>query len=460
MKIQSLHNEIDCYRKKLPGSFGINKQEEIVRLFYEIALREGKTIRSVYDDSVKDSSEDGSLSYKSLKTVLMRRRFPDLTKAELSKVLLTRVKKPEAAEPQKGRSRFFPKKIYIDQKARNYPLAEKIIRQFPDVPQETISSLEVLRKPRSEWLGSFGKDQIVLTAESFDFIKKCPCTDNSLGCNYTILNLGFGCPYDCSYCYLQFYQNTPAILIYVNPASFLEELDKVILSSSNQWFRIGTGEFTDSLALDWLTRYSKILVPYFKNKNVIFELKTKSSEVENLLELDHGGKTVISWSLNPACYEAEESGAALLEERIEAARKCQKKGYPVAFHFDPIFYDADWEKNYQSLVEQVYDSLEEPPRWFSLGTFRFHRDLKKTAEVRHPNTRIFLGNQIEDKKDGKFRYPQRVRIEIYQKMLSWIRKRDPEIPVYLCMEPQEVWKAVFHEIPFKGRIDKWIAGIS
>ena len=61
----------------------------------------------------------------------------------------------------------------------------------------------------------------------------------------------------------------------------------------------GLGEFTDSLLLDPFTELSRLLVPYFaKTPNAVLELKTKTNFVENLRGLDHGGHTIIAWSLN------------------------------------------------------------------------------------------------------------------------------------------------------------------
>jgi hypothetical protein len=39
------------------------------------------------------------------------------------------------------------------------------------------------------------------------------------------------------------------------------------------------------------------------------------------------------------------------------------------------------------------------------------------------------------------------RIELYRRLVNPIQKQDPRIPVYLCMETEEVWKDVFGEVP-------------
>ena len=42
--------------------------------------------------------------------------------------------------------------------------------------------------------------------------------------------------------------------------------------------------------------------------------------------------------------------------------------------------------------------------------------------------------------DGKLRYFKPLRIELFRKVASWIRGHAPDVPVYLCMEDDEVWR--------------------
>ena len=77
-----------------------------------------------------------------------------------------------------------------------------------------------------------------------------------------------------------------------------------------------------------------------------------------MLDLPHGGKTIISWSVNPeGIVEQEEHKTARLKERLEAAGKASAAGYKVAFHFDPMINYPDWKKGYQELVEQILDAV-------------------------------------------------------------------------------------------------------
>ena len=45
--------------------------------------------------------------------------------------------------------------------------------------------------------------------------------------------------------------------------------------------------------------------------------------------------------------------------------------------------------------------------------------------------------------DGKFRYLKALRIEMYRKIVNWIKAYNPKQFIYLCMESSEVWEKVF-----------------
>ena len=101
---------------------------------------------------------------------------------------------------------------------------------------------------------------------------------------------------ECTYCYLQEYTNSPGIIFPANIESFFKNFN----SYKRPGMRIGSGEFSDSLMLDNVTEYSILIADFFKdNKDIIFEFKTKSANIKNLLEARHAGNIVVSWSLNP-----------------------------------------------------------------------------------------------------------------------------------------------------------------
>ncbi len=173
-----------------------------------------------------------------------------------------------------------------------------------------------------------GKHHLLLCKNRGHFFKPCPGTREYQCCDYQVLNIGMNCPMDCVYCILQAYLNKPWLTFFVNSEDLFTELDSTFTSEPERLFRIGTGEFTDSLALDRFTHLSGKLVEYMAGQERgILELKTKSGVIGNLKNLRHNGRTVLSWSLNSApVMQKEEIRTATLEERLAAARQCAEWG--------------------------------------------------------------------------------------------------------------------------------------
>lgn len=439
---------------------GKNKISECVRLLHEISRREEISPEQALEESLEDSglADEAHWPFPRLKQTLLKRRFPETDKKHYSSALLHELSAGEISAERKHIRKFIPSDIYIQQAALETPIARRVKKLFPEIPVVPFDELKKLYQSESAKWTDMGKQRLVFSNEPYDFLEQCPCTKQALLCNYHVLKLGMGCPYDCSYCYLQEYQNLKSVILPTNPETFLDELAQFFREKPGRFTRIGTGEYTDSLALDHITEYSKILVPFFKDKNVMFELKTKSNNIDNLLSLDHGGKTAIAWSLSPeAIAETEDWDTAPVADRLNAAKACQEAGYPIAFHFDPIIEFEGWKEAYTQLIDQIYSVLKPPIKWMSVGTLRFMPHLKPVVEKRHPNTRIFLGELFVDPMDKKMRYPTEKRISIYRHVLGMIKKHDPQVPVYLCMESNEVWNKVFSEgLPFAGRMDNWI----
>lgn len=300
---------------------------------------------------------------------------------------------------------------------------------------------------------SVGKRQLYLSKNRGVFFKPCPGTREYTCCDYQVLNTGSNCPIDCVYCILQAYLNSPWLTCYVNIDQLFNELEETLSLQPDRFFRIGTGEFTDSLAIDRLTGLSRYLVPYIgRRDNAVLELKTKSAVIDNLKDLDHGEKTIISWSLNsPSMMERQELRSATLEERLSAARQCARWGYKLAFHFDPIIDHPGWREGYERTINRLYEVV--PPQaiaWISMGGLRYIPRLKEIGIERFPGSTIYYNEFIQGL-DGKERYfrPNRVKLYtfIYNLLLDHKEKSGAETCIYFCMESDEIWQQVMGYVP-------------
>jgi len=297
-----------------------------------------------------------------------------------------------------------------------------------------------------------------LSEQKGKFVKHCPCTPEAVSCGYYNLNLHTGCPYSCSYCILQAYLETKEPVFFTN----IEDAEKELLDISwtRQFLRIGTGELTDSLAFDPQTGYAlKIIEIFEKFPAIIFEFKTKSAHIGNLLKRKHVLKNiVVSWSLNPSEIIArEEKLAPGLPARLKAMEQVQNKGYKIGIHFDPIIYCHNWKSHYETLIKEIAGVIKPGGiAWWSLGALRFPYSLREHI-FKHKDSRLFEGELIKGY-DEKYRYFKPLRMELFRfviRQISHTISRD--LPLYLCMEDEEAWRELFPEIePTEEAVNRYL----
>lgn len=331
------------------------------------------------------------------------------------------------------------KKAVLEKDAENYPFAQRAVERL-----QCFSSVRA-----TDGLPPKGDDEFDLDKETLrllpfpgQLLKPCPGTREYLCCGYQILNIGTNCPLNCSYCILQAYFNQPSLRVFVNVEQQLEGIGKALHISGRKIFRIGTGEFTDSLALDPIVKWTQVLPSFVaEHENVVLELKTKTVSIEGLLSSTYRDRIVVSWSLNsPSIAATEEHGAPSIRKRLEAARTCQREGFTLGFHFDPLIEHPSWKDEYARTID-VLDHFVDPSKviWISLGCLRYMPSLKGVIRKRFPESHILDGEFVPGL-DGKMRYIKPVRAEMYSFMKENLAQWGMERGVYLCMESRDVWQ--------------------
>ena len=365
-------------------------------------------------------------------------------------------KKNDWADPS-----HYLKRIHVAEDALALPYTQQILKQV-DLPVSVIPEGEQPKVSDKEYSQALvqGKKHLFLCKNKGSFFKPCPGTTEYICCGYHVLNIGMNCPMDCVYCILQAYLNQPWITAFVNIDQLFAELDSTMADGPEQFYRIGTGEFTDSLALETITGLSRRLVEYISVKNNgVLELKTKSASIENLQHIDHQGKTILSWSLNaPAIMKSQEIRTASLKQRLEAAGRAAQWGYKLAFHFDPIILHDNWRQGYKETIELLFQIVDkEAIVWISLGALRYLPSLKNIGTDRFPHSGIFAAEFITGL-DGKSRYFRTQRMEMYSYIYSLLAPGvSKDTCIYFCMESEEMWEEVFGYTPgTKGGLTKML----
>ena len=353
-----------------------------------------------------------------------------------------------------------PERILLEAGCEDSPITKNVLRCLPDVPVETIASAEdkVQEFRQSDLSISGAKRLMMLARQKGRFFRACQGQNSkaeipNICCDYFVINFASNCHLECTYCFLQSYLTFPYLIVYTNVEDLLKELEEAFSAEPDRVFRVGTGELSDSLALDPLTGYSPYLVEFFASQpNALLELKTKTNCIERLLTLDHRNRTVVAWSVNPPeIQHREELKTSRLEARLAAAVRCVAAGYRVAFHFDPMVHHEGWREAYDTLVDQLFSAVDaDAIAWISLGGLRMPLTQRDLMRERFPHSRLVQG-ELVPAADGKLRYFKPIRLELYRHLLDRIRSRAPSVRVYACMERPEIWRKAFGEVPGSNR---------
>jgi len=254
------------------------------------------------------------------------------------------------------------------------------------------------------------------------------------------------CPYGCNYCYLAgtpVVWHSPTVKVFVNVPAMVGEMGR-IASRLQRPVAFYLGKLQDGLALDGLTGYSTVLVPFFARHPFARQIVlTKCADVANLLDPAHGGHTILSWSLNPPeVARLFEQNAPDVDERLEAMRRCAASGYPVRAVLMPIIPIPNWQGTYAGFIRRLLTTV--PIARLTLGGICSYKNSRYLMECRlGPGNVISRNMQRTGRaRDGRTRYAQHLRIRLYDHIIRAAREVQPDIPLALCLEELAVWKAL------------------
>ncbi|WP_207262511.1 spore photoproduct lyase family protein [Desulfovibrio sp. Huiquan2017] len=339
--------------------------------------------------------------------------------------------------------------VFVDESMTDTPVARRV-REHLDAAGRGDIPWTVVPPDADRVTFDQGETQAIYLKEyKGRFLRFCPGTRAYHCCGYRIIHIGENCPMACSYCILQAYFQDRVLKIWANQDALFRELADGFGADSSARFRVGTGEFTDSLALEHLTAYSRDLVHFLEDyDNVVLELKSKVVDLSWMDGTTRTDRVLPAWSLNaPFINEHEEFGVSTLTERLEAARTCTEAGFKVCLHFDPIIRFEGWREGYGEIIDRIFDYVRpEQIAYMSLGSFRCMPQLTPIIEDKFPEA-TYIYNEFVPGLDGKARLLRPLRVEQFRFMVDRLRAHGMEEQLYFCMESTQVWKEVFGYAP-------------
>lgn len=297
---------------------------------------------------------------------------------------------------------FMPKRVIFVPEALEYPLGRVLYDFFRNRTDAEVKVSERVvgipgKTPQEKYFE--GKRTLsVAVRKDLSFFSCRPSADYSLP-------LVSGCSGGCQYCYLATqFGDRPYIRIYVNVDEILEKAQELIEAHKPGITTFEASSTSDPLSVEHLTGLlAKAIVFFGQQEYGRLRFVTKFTRVEPLLHLPHNKHTRFRFSVNSNyVIDNFEHNTPSRDERIKAAGKVARAGYPLGFIIAPLMLYRGWKQDYQALLENLSETLVPEARidlTFELIQFRFTKASKRKLLERFPNTRLDLN---EDKRRIKY----------------------------------------------------------
>jgi spore photoproduct lyase len=249
------------------------------------------------------------------------------------------------------------------------------------------------------------------------------------------------CPYGCHYCYLAGTPGvwfSPTVKIFLNLDEILGAVDR-IATQLGRPTAFYLGKLQDGLALESLTGYGRTMVSFFaRNPYAYMVILTKSADVENLLDLEHARRTILSWTVNaPEVVRDFEKNTPEIMVRIDAMRRCAQAGYPVRAVVMPIIPVANWQEVYGRFLVTLLESV--PLSRITLGSVCSYPQAQRLMELKLGKENAvssLLDRGPIKSDDGRLRFNRSSREEVYRYLIECIRRVRPDLEIGLCLEDE------------------------
>ncbi len=259
--------------------------------------------------------------------------------------------------------------------------------------------------------------------------------------HFVELKWGWGCPYDCSFCYLKgtfrFYQEGGRVLPHFKPRAKIRTDTEEFIRMDLEPTLLNAGELCDALMGEGLEEpFSEFIMPLFAGTRHRVLFLTKGTSVGRFIEHpEWRSNAVLSWSLN-AAPEAEqwEKLAPSTSDRIRAAGKVFDAGYEVRLRIDPMIPVEGWLEHYRGLVDEVFEQFY--PERITLGSLRGLTSTRNSVK-----DKSWLSFLSEGSNWG-LKVEQSVRAEVYAALIDYLREKYSYTSVGLCKETLSLWAAL------------------
>lgn len=330
-------------------------------------------------------------------------------------------------------------KVFVEKDSLEHPRAKHILEKLKvSAPTEIDKIDHIFGKVKKPYLQKRDNLNLFIGQKKGQLVKEAPLAYGLSGEPHYYFVHAYNCIYECNYCYLQGYFNSPDIVLFINYEEIGKEIERITNSfppNKTVWFH--AGEYSDSLALSHITNE----VPYYfelfeQLPNAKLEIRTKSVNIKELLAQSPLDNIITSFSLSPAHrIKRNDLKTPSLKARLNALEMLAAKGHRLGIHLDPIIFEENFEAHYNELLNELFKRVPvDLIEYISLGVVRFSKDVYYQVSQNYPDSDFMAGDFIKSF-DGKVRYARPLRLYILKTVKNMcINFGVKEEKIYLCME--------------------------
>ncbi|MDD5769997.1 MAG: hypothetical protein PHE25_03445 [Candidatus Gracilibacteria bacterium] len=301
--------------------------------------------------------------------------------------------------------------IYLEKSQKDNIIAKNIILKFTNVNILEIDNYKNIFDKNIS--GSIEK--VIVIAGVNNAILEAPTGYGHSGTGYFLKN-SLNCIYNCNYCYLKGAFKNDIQVFFVNYDLMKKQILETISRRQNNetiWFY--TSDYSDNLATDNLTNFSIEFFPFFDSlENIKAEIRTKSTNIGNLLKLKPSKNIEIAFSLNPSeVIEKYELKTPNLDMRIKAINTLISAGWQVGIRFLPLLEIDNYKEVYEKFLDYVVLKIDFSKVYsvFIGGLLYTKEDYNKIIK-KEPYLDLLY--KLEDSRDGFVRENREVRDYFYK----------------------------------------------
>ena len=260
--------------------------------------------------------------------------------------------------------------IYYESKIKDLPLTQQIFQEFWNSEKIEIQHYKNLFDVK---IWNYQTEPLIILAKQ-EHVAILPTPENyGFPGKSFFFKPSLNCFFNCKYCYLQGTFRNRFPVFFLNYEDMQKEIINQINKERKAWFdgqiTFYASNYADCLATENISHFHENFLPFCESlpENVLIETRTKSSNIESLLNYAENLKLKwksptqnmeIAFSLSPRLIAQQyELWTATLDEKLQSINQLLEKDFRIWLRFLPLLPVEKFRQIYSDFLDEVIDKI-------------------------------------------------------------------------------------------------------